>query len=78
MENLSKDQEVTFKLQGLGCACEAKIVEKRLKSLKGVKTYNINPISNWLKVSFDSSLVTTDDIKKTIAKCGVTASPIKK
>ena len=77
MENLSKDQEVTFKLQGLGCACEAN-VEKRLKSLKGVKTYNINPISNWLKVSFDSSLVTTDDIKKTIAKCGVTASPIKK
>ena len=78
MENLSKDQEATFKLEGLGCACEAKIVEKRLKSLKGVKTYNINPISNWLKVSFDSSLVTTDDIKKTIAKCGVTASPIKK
>ena len=78
MENKSKDEEVTFKLEGLGCSCEAKIVEKRLKALKGVKTYNINPISNWLKISFDSSLVTTDDIKKTIAKCGITASPVKK
>ncbi|MCW4003839.1 MAG: heavy-metal-associated domain-containing protein [Candidatus Bathyarchaeota archaeon] len=78
METPSKDQEVTFKLEGMGCSCEAKIVEKRLKALKGIKTYNINPISNWLKITFDSSLVTTDTIKKEIGKCGITASPIKK
>lgn len=78
MENVSKDQEITFKLEGMSCSCEAKIVEKRLKALKGVKTHSINPISNWLKISFDSSIVTTDDIKKTIAKCGITASPVKK
>jgi len=78
MENISKDQEVTFKLEGMGCSCEAKIIEKRLKALKGVKTYSINPISNWLKISFDSSQVTTDAIKKEVAKCGITAVPIKK
>ncbi|MGD0405819.1 MAG: heavy-metal-associated domain-containing protein [Candidatus Bathyarchaeia archaeon] len=81
MENKSKDpsnEEVTFKLEGMGCSCEAKIVEKRLKSLKGVKIYNINPISNWLKISFDPSLVSTDDIKKSIAKCGITASLVNK
>lgn len=78
MENTNKDQEITFKLEGLGCSCEAKIVEKKLKALKGVKTYNINPISNWLKISFDSSLVSIDEIKKSIAKCGITATPIKK
>ncbi len=78
MENIGKDQEVTFKLEGMGCSCETKIVEKRLKALKGIKNYNINPISNWLKISFDSSLVSTEDIKKTIAKCGIIASPIKK
>jgi Cu+-exporting ATPase len=78
LENTNKDQEVTFKLEGLGCSCETKIVEKKLKALKGVKTYNINPISNWLKISFDSSLVSLDEIKKSIAKCGVTATPIKK
>jgi len=78
MENINKDQEVTFKLEGMGCSCEAKLVEKRLKGLKGIKTYNINPISNWLKVSFDSSLVSTEDIKNTIAKCGITAFVVKK
>lgn len=78
MENKSKDEEVTFKLEGMGCGCEAKLVEKRLKSLKGIKTYNINPISNWLKIAFDPSLVTTDDIKKSIAKAGITASLLKK
>ena len=37
MENKSKDEEVTFKLEGLGCSCEAKIVEKRAKSTKRSK-----------------------------------------
>jgi len=78
MENTIKDQEITYKLEGMGCSCEVKIIEKRLKALKGVKNYNINPISNWLKITFDASLVTTDAIKKEIGKCGITATPIKK
>jgi copper chaperone CopZ len=73
MENINKDQEVTFKLEGMGCSCEAKLVEKRLKGLKGIKTYNINPISNWLKISYDPSVVSTDDMIKTIGKAGIIA-----
>jgi copper chaperone CopZ len=49
-------------------------VKKRLKGLKGVESYNINPVSNWVKVSYDSALVSTDDIKKSISKGGMTAS----
>ncbi len=78
MEKTNNNQETTLKLEGMGCACESKIVEKRLKALKGIKTYNINPISNWVKISFDPNLVSTEDIKKAIAKCGVTASIVKK
>jgi copper chaperone CopZ len=58
----------------MSCACETKIVGKRLKSLKGVESFSINPISNWLKVPYDAALVSTDDIKKSIAKTGMTAS----
>ena len=67
-------KEVTFKLQGMGCSCEAKIVEKRLKALKGVKTYNINPISNWLKISYDPSSVSVEELVKSISKTGMSAS----
>ena len=80
MQNEKKDggnvQVATFKLEGAGCACETKIIEKRIKGLKGVKSYDINPISNWVKVSYDPSLVSVDDIKKSISKAGMTASVV--
>ncbi|MCW4047582.1 MAG: heavy-metal-associated domain-containing protein [Candidatus Bathyarchaeota archaeon] len=78
MQNNKKEegsvQIVTFKLEGVGCACETKIIEKRIKGLKGVKGYDINPISNWVKVSYDPSIVSTEDLKKSISKSGMTAS----
>ncbi len=69
-----KTEVATFKLEGLGCSCEAKIVEKRIKALNGVKSFDINPISNRVKISYDPSLVSTEDLKKTISKCGLKAS----
>ena len=80
MENENKNggsiQVATFKLEGAGCACETKIVEKRIKGLKGVKSYDINPISNRVKVTYDPSLVSTEDIQKSISKTGMTASVV--
>jgi copper chaperone CopZ len=67
-------QVATFKLEGLGCACETKLVEKRLKGLKGIKSYDINPISNQMKISYNPLLISTEDMTKSIAKTGVTAS----
>lgn len=67
----------TFKLEGLGCACTAKIIEKRVKAIKGIKEYSINPISNWIKITYDSTLVSINDIKKSISKAGVQAILIK-
>jgi P-type Cu+ transporter len=73
-KNADNVKEVTFKLEGMSCSCEAKIVEKRIKGLKGVKSYDINPISNRVKVSYDESLVSTDEIVKSISKTGMGAS----
>lgn len=63
----------TFMLEGLGCSCEASIVEKRLKKLKGVQDFVVNPFINRLKVSFDPSTVTISDIETAVAKAGVKA-----
>jgi Cu+-exporting ATPase len=78
MESKNGTQNVTFKLEGLSCGCEAKIIEKKIKGLKGIKEVNINPISNWLKVTYDSSLVAPEEMIKAISKTGIKASPIVK
>ena len=62
-----------FKIVGMGCSCEGSIVEKRMKKLKGVESFLLNPFTNQLRVSFDPSAVTMADIQKAVEKAGVKA-----
>ena len=64
---------ITYQLQGLSCACEGQIVEKKLKKLKGVSSFNLNPITFKMKISYDPALVTTEEIQKAISKGGAKA-----
>ena len=65
----------TFRLEGLGCACEGQMVERRVKALKGVTTFTLNGITNQLKVTYDPAAVSVDDIVMAVKKAGVTAVP---
>ena len=65
----------TFRLEGLGCACEGQMVERRVKALKGVTTFTLNGITNQLKVAYDPAAVSVDDIVMAVKKAGVTAVP---
>ncbi len=67
---------INFQLQGLSCACEGQIVEKQLKKLKGVKNFNLNPVTFKMKISYDPALVSTEDIQKAISKGGARAVPL--
>lgn len=67
---------VTYKLEGLNCACEGQIVEKKLKKLKGVGSFSLNPITFKMKINYDPTLVTTEDIEKAISKGGAKAVPL--
>ncbi|RPJ84970.1 MAG: heavy metal translocating P-type ATPase, partial [Acidobacteria bacterium] len=63
----------TFRIEGLGCACEGQMVEKRVKALKGVTTFSLNTLTNQLKVSYDPAAVSVDGIVASVNKAGVTA-----
>jgi len=67
---------VIYRLQGLTCACEGQIVEKKLKKLKGVSGYNLNPVTFKMKISYDPQVVTTEDIEKAIKKGGAKPVPV--
>ncbi len=67
----------TFRIEGLGCSCEGQIVEKQVKSLRGIVAFGLNPITNKMKVSYDPSVVSIQDIEVAVTKAGVTAIPLK-
>ena len=66
----------SFIITGL-CSCEFKIIEKRMNKLKGVENYSLNPVTNQLKVTYNKSLVTVEEIQKAVAKAGGKATPMK-
>jgi len=67
----------TFRVEKLGCSCEGQIVEKQVKSLRGIVAFGLNPITNKMKVSYDPSIVSIHDIEAAVKKAGVTAIPLK-
>ncbi len=65
----------SFKIGGI-CSCEFKMVERRMKRLKGVESYSANPIMNQLKVTYNPSIVSLDDIVKAVSRAGAKATLI--
>ena len=63
---------VTFRIDG-ACSCEGHIVEKRVKAMKGLKTFSLNPITNQMKLTYDSSAVSILDIQTAVKKAGASA-----
>ena len=69
-------ETANFQIEGLSCSCEGQIVEKRVRSLKGVNGFFLNPISFKMRVMYDPKMVTIQDIVKSVAKAGVKAVPL--
>jgi len=67
----------TFQIVGLGCACEGQIVEKRVKALRGVKSFSLNPITNQMKLTYDPAALSVEDIQSAVRKAGATAVPAR-
>jgi copper chaperone CopZ len=68
---------VIFQISGMSCSCEAKLIEKRLKALPGVESYEINPVSYRMKVSFDPGKTDAKGIQSAVAKTGMKANRLE-
>jgi copper chaperone CopZ len=44
-----------------------------VKALKGVKTSSLNPITNQMKLTYDPSALSVQDIQAAVKKAGATA-----
>lgn len=76
-----KDEEsaitVTLKIEGMDCADESEIIEKKMKSLAGVKDFDINLMTQQIKISYDPSFISVQDMIKAIAETGMRASLVR-
>lgn len=71
------ERTVTLKVEGMDCADESQIIEKKMKSLAGLKSFDINLINQIVKVHYTSFIVSIQDIIKTIAETGMKASLVR-
>ncbi len=70
-------REITLQIEGIECSCEASLIEKKLSSLSGVTSYDVNPVSKRVRVGYDQSKIAVEDIIRSIAETGMNASSAK-
>lgn len=76
---MAKDRLETHKLiiDGMDCQDEVAIIEKKLKSLTGIKSFEIYFSTQGVKVVCDPSLISIQQIIRSIAETGMRASIVK-
>ena len=69
----------TYKLivEGMDCQDEMTIIEKKLKSLTGIKSFEIYLATQGVKVVYDPSLISIQQIIKSITETGMKAFVVK-
>lgn len=72
-ENKRPRAQAIFSLFNLGCSSCSAIVERKLKKLAGIKNVTVNYVTDTVLVKYDSSQVTTEEIRTFIRKLGYDA-----
>ena len=65
--------ESVFRVDGLCCGEEAKILERRLRPLKGVEEISADVVGQRLRVIYDAAVLSTNGIVDAVAETGMRA-----
>ena len=65
-----------FEITGMTCSACAQHVEKAVNKLDGIKTANVNLLTNRLTVEADTSVIGAEDIVAAVEKSGYGAFPV--
>jgi Cd2+/Zn2+-exporting ATPase len=68
---------IRIRIEGMDCADDAELVDRRLLSLKGVKGVRLSVESENAEVTFDPAEVTYQDVLRSLAGLGMKASLAK-
>lgn len=65
---------VTLKVEGMDCPDECGIIEKKIRSLSGIKNFGLDLMTQQMKVLYDPSLISVQEVIKAVAETGMRAS----
>ncbi len=66
-----------IQIEGMGSQTEIRLVEQKMNALSGVNSFSINQKAKQLSFSYDPSIVTLQDILRSISETGMTASIVQ-
>jgi len=66
-------QSVALYIEGMDCADEVAVIEKKFKSLPGLLNFEVNLASQKVDVTYDPSRLSSQDIIKSVAETGMKA-----
>jgi len=64
---------VTLYVEGMDCADEVEVIDKKLKGMEGVRGYQVNLVNQSLNLVYEPALVSPQDIVRAIAETGMKA-----
>ncbi len=77
VETIETDESqltVTLNVEGMCCADEAEVIERKLAAQTGINSYEVNVVAQQIKISYSTVLLSTQDLIKIIAETGMKAS----
>jgi Cd2+/Zn2+-exporting ATPase len=69
----SENSSILLEVQGLCCNEEKALIEKKMGALDGVEDYDVNVILQRLRVDYDPTRLSPQDIIKTVSETGMKA-----
>ena len=73
VEDEQKTKKALLHIEGMDCEDETSLIEKKMKSLKGLESFQVDLMSQTLRVHYDPSLLSVQEIIKSIAETGMKA-----
>ena len=73
VEDEDKIKSAILHIEGMDCEDETTLIEKKMKSLKGLESFQVDLMSQTLRVQYDPGLLSVQEVIKSIAETGMKA-----
>jgi copper chaperone CopZ len=73
VEGEDKTKSAVLHIEGMDCEDEVSVIEKKMKRLKGFESFQVDLMSEALRVQYDPGLLSIQEIIKSIAETGMKA-----
>ncbi len=70
-------ETVTLQIHGMDCTCNADLLARKLNAVAGISGNEITPVTGQARVSYDPAVVSVQEIIRTVAETGMTASLVR-